>query len=74
MLFKNDLSCNDMVRLPWLNWFSREPGAAFYRELNAMAKKPTAVQVSWCRGEALMDVVLNLAARMRIGRPALTVQ
>ena len=74
VLLKNDLSCNDAVRLPWLNWFSREPGEAFYRELGAMAKRPAAVQVSWCRGEALMDAVLNLAARMRIGRPAVTVQ
>ena len=70
VLAKNDLSRVDRVRLAWLDWFNHEAGAEFYRELNAMPAKPPAFRVSWRQREALMDVVLNLVARMRIGRPA----
>jgi hypothetical protein len=72
VLRRNDLSCRDKVRIPWLDWFGGEAGTKFYRELASMPASPSAFRVSWCRGQALMDVVLNLVARMRIGRPALT--
>jgi hypothetical protein len=64
----HDLTFDDAVRLPWLNWFKRVPRNDFYRDLSECRELPGVFRVSWSDARALKDCVIGLVARKTLSR------
>lgn len=68
MLRENDLTANDTVRLEWLDWFPRQMDERFYKAIWTLPKLPEVARIEWHDEDALKEAVIDLVARMKMGR------